>query len=101
MPIHPVKLLKQRERTKALHDARKQLLSVMAQERLNRAARDRVTGAADSNFKIGDTVLVYRSKYGKWVGPCRVIDYDYKNFQIEYNGPIVISSHRSTQEVSC
>lgn len=63
--IHSIELPRQRERMKALHCASKQMSSVMAQSRLNRAAGSRVTGTEDPNFKIGDTVLVYRSEEGK------------------------------------
>lgn len=62
LPIRPAALPSHVDRMRAAVLARKEMIDIVAKQRLETAANRRVPNAADSTFCINDEVLMYREK---------------------------------------
>lgn len=75
IPINASKLPDQKSRMKAMANARKEMSTIVARDRVDRALRLRVPSASDSQISIGDEVLMFRENpIGKWMGPYVIAD---------------------------
>lgn len=98
LPIFPTvntNLPGQRERRKALQQARKEMATITAEIRIKRALLSRVPRNTDLNLNLGDQVRVYRETDRKYIGPFPVIRTDGKQvFVLQNNTEKTYSLHQ-------
>lgn len=86
MPVNPVDLPMQRERNKALVEARADMVKHVARARLSTVVRRNVPKASNTEISPGMRVLVYREKpVDEWQGPYTVQGHDGKQVWLDIN----------------
>lgn len=71
-PMSNRQLPGQKARLQAIVDARLEMGSIVAEQRITRALRSKLPPAVHYDISPGDLVLVHREKTKKWVGPYKV-----------------------------
>ena len=93
IPISPKDLPDQVAWMKVMRDARKEMHTIVAQNRLNIATTRNVPSAADAASKIEHSVLMFREKpIVNWVGPFTVRNEEGKLVTLETRFKILLAS---------
>lgn len=80
-------------RMKALHEARKEMVTLSHQSKLRTASRSQVPVAADREYLMGEEVLMFREKpVGKWVGPYLICKKDGKMLTLDTGDRLIRAS---------
>ena len=93
IPIEGKEFPDQKQRFKAMHAARSEMVKVTARQRITTSLRRNVPSAADHEISIGSVVLIYKERpRNEWVGPYKVMAGDNNNLLLNVNGRIVPAS---------
>lgn len=98
LPVRPVDLPPQRERRKALVEARADMVKLTAQARLAKALRAQVPRAAKVDIAPAMRVLVYREKPRMCEGPFTVVSCDNKHVWLDIKDRLKLFSLDKVKE---